>query len=265
MIFLPLEGKMDLRLTFNEDAARYDRWRPTYVPELYGDIFNFSGIGADSRVLEIGIGTGQATLPVLKTGCRVTAVELGAELAEFSREKFSEYPDFEIKNVSFEEYACRGNTFDLIYSATAFHWIPEELGYKKVYDLLKGGGTFARFANRPHKDKSNEPLHQTMQKMYAKYMDSDEIGREFDEEQCVELADIPKKYGFTDIEYKLYHRIRTFDAEGYVSLLRTYSDHIAMGEEKLAPFEAGIKEAINSHGGKMNIYDTIDLQLARKP
>ena len=35
---------------------------------------------------------------------------------------------------------------DLVYSASAFHWIPEEIGYSKVYEMLKPGGAFARFA-----------------------------------------------------------------------------------------------------------------------
>lgn len=32
------------------------------------------------------------------------------------------------------------NAYDLIYSASAFHWIPEEIGYTKVYKALKPGG-----------------------------------------------------------------------------------------------------------------------------
>jgi len=29
---------------------------------------------------------------------------------------------------------------DLVYSASAFHWIPEDIGYSKVYDMLKPEG-----------------------------------------------------------------------------------------------------------------------------
>lgn len=54
---------MDLRMKFNEDEENYDKYRPSYVKELYQDIINYSGICKGSEVLEIGIGTGQATLP----------------------------------------------------------------------------------------------------------------------------------------------------------------------------------------------------------
>lgn len=134
-----------------------------------------------SSALEVGIGTGQATRPILETGCQITAVELGDQMAAFVREKFKEHPNFSVVNCPFQNYECPDNSIDLIYSASAFHWIPEEIGYKKVFDALRPGGVFARFA----------------------------LGKPsfFDE----------------------------------------------------------IREMIDAHGGLFTIYDTIDLQLARKP
>lgn len=48
-------------------------------------------------------------------------------------------------------------------------------------------------------------------------------------------------------------------------MLGTYSDHIAIEEKIRTEFFSKIEEAINRHGGTFTIYDTIDLQLARKP
>jgi len=140
---------MDLRLAFNDIPSEYDKFRPSYVSELYADIADYSDINQDSRLLEIGIGTGQATLPFLKMNCDLTAIELGTDLAAYTNEKFHSYKKFQIKNISFEDFENPDNSFDMIYSASAFHWIPEEIGYAKVYRLLKSGGTFARFANHP--------------------------------------------------------------------------------------------------------------------
>lgn len=66
-----------LEWTFNTQAEKYEKMRPGYVAELYDDIFKFVDICANSNVIEIGIGGGRATLPILKTGCRLTAVEYG--------------------------------------------------------------------------------------------------------------------------------------------------------------------------------------------
>lgn len=48
------------------------------------------------------------------------------------------------------------------------------------------------------------------------------------------------------------------------SLLNTYSDHRALPVEVKNNFEIDMKNAIDEVGIKINIYDTIDLYLARK-
>ena len=118
---------MDLRLTFNEVSAEYDNLRPRYVDELFTDIIQFSAIDKTKRALEIGIGTGQATLPFLKTGCDLTAIEIGDKLAQYSRGKFATYEHFKVLNQDFESVSLEDNSYDLIYSASAFHWIPPGL------------------------------------------------------------------------------------------------------------------------------------------
>ncbi|WP_349948550.1 hypothetical protein ABFV83_09010 [Lacrimispora sp. BS-2] len=88
---------------------------------------------------------------------------------------------------------------------------------------------------------------------------------EYSEDEAKKRAYIARKYGFTDISYKLYHRIRSFTAKEYTSLLATYSDHIAIEEHTRKRFFSEIEIAIDNLGGRITIYDTIDLQLARKP
>lgn len=36
------------------------------------------------------------------------------------------------------------------------------------------------------------------------------------------------RYGFTNIEFKLYHNIRKMTGVEYIELLNTYSDHLAL-------------------------------------
>lgn len=75
---------------------------------------------------------------------------------------------------------------------------------------------------------------------------------------------IAEQYGFTDIQYALFYRTRTFCADEYTALLGTYSDHIAMEENVREVFFSKIKDVINHYGGSITIYDTMDLQLAKK-
>jgi protein-L-isoaspartate O-methyltransferase len=73
------------RSTFDEAAELYDRARPGYPAALFDDLVELAGIGPGSRVLEIGPGTGQATVPLAERGCRIVAVELGPQLAAVAR------------------------------------------------------------------------------------------------------------------------------------------------------------------------------------
>jgi len=254
-----------LNWTFNTQAERYERMRPGYVPQLYEEIFRHVRLDETSAAVEVGIGGGQATEPVLKTGCQLTAVEYGDQLAEICRRKFAAYPNFRAVTCKFEDYPAVEDSCDLVFSASAFHWIPEEIGYPKVYRMLRPGGVFARFANHPFKDKSRPGMHEALQEVYAVYMPGSLVPNEYSEEQAAARARIAEKYGFTDISHHLYRRTRDFTAAQYVELLGTYSDHIAIEEKTRGRFFADIEAAINRMGGEITIFDTIDLQLARKP
>ena len=265
-----MKNRDELGSTFDTAVSLYDRMRPGYVDELYKTIFDYINIGENSRVVEVGSGSGQATLPVLKTGCSLTAVEYGENFSLLLKEKFKEYKDFNIVTGKFEDVELENNAYDLVFSATAFHWVPEDIGYPKVFSILKKGGAFARFANRPHISDKDPELARRIDEIYNgrynRYYGVKSAAKPwFSEEKAKEIAEIPAKYGFTDIRCSLFYRERVFTAEEYVQLLGTYSDHIAIEESVRKVFFAEIEDAINRHGGTITIRDTLDLELARKP
>ena len=251
--------------TFDTVAKTYEKLRPGYPDALYDAVFKHQPMNGQKHALEVGIGGGQATEPVLKTGCSVLAVEPGDNFCALCSEKFRAYPGFSVLKGKFEDAELKKEEYDLLYSASAFHWVPEEVGYKKAFDVLKKGGTFARFANHPYKDKSRPGMHEALQAVYARYMPGSLAPNEYSQEQAKARAEIAEKYGFVDIEYHLFKRTRDFTAAEYIQLLGTYSDHIAIEKETRGRFFSGIEKAINDLGGMITIFDTIDLQLARKP
>lgn len=256
---------MEKRLTFNEDEINYDKYRPTYPDALYEKIFSYCNLNSDSKLLEIGIGTGQATEPFLKFGCNVTAVELGDRLSAFVADKYSDYKNFSVINADFSNYPVNSDAYDLIYSATAFHWLPADKKYNKVMNCLKSGGVLALFWNHPFPNRDNDETNIASKAVYDKYRPSNEKQIEFSEKDCIKYADELKAYGFADVEYYLFHRVRTLTTDEYLHLMNTYSDHRTLEPSVKACFENEMRRAIDSVGGKLNIYDTIDLYLAKKP
>lgn len=253
---------MDLRTTFNEDEYNYDKARPDYPDELFEDILRYIDLSENSNVLEIGIGTGQATLPFLNRGCNVTAIELGDKLAKNCHKKFSEFSNFNIINSDFITADLSENIFDLIYCATAFHWIPKDRGYAKIKSLLKPDGAVALFWNHQFVSNISDETNLASMSIYKKYRPDEKTPAEFDLSKCHEQISELEKYGFKNIKSRTYKRTRKLTSEEYISLIKTYSDHNALPEKVQKSFEHDMKQAIDYAGGIINIYDTIDLYLA---
>ena len=71
-----------LEWTFDMVASTYEKLRPGYVKELYQTLFEYVAINENSNVVEVGSGGGQATAPILATGCQLTAVEYGKQFSK---------------------------------------------------------------------------------------------------------------------------------------------------------------------------------------
>ena len=74
-----------LEWTFDSVASAYEKFRPAYPEELYKTIFHYIALDESCDVVEVGIGGGQAALPILKTGCNLTAIECGKEFSKLCR------------------------------------------------------------------------------------------------------------------------------------------------------------------------------------
>jgi ubiquinone/menaquinone biosynthesis C-methylase UbiE len=256
-------------LTFNEVSEDYGRLRPHYPDALSADLIAYSMLDDTKKALEIGIGAGQATLPFLKTGCALTAVEIGDQLAQYSREKFAEYERFAVLNQEFESVLLDDESFDLIYSASAFHWIKPEIGFPKVCRLLKSGGMFAWISVQPA--PADRIVHDELEKIYRKY------SRYFGDEK-LEFDRTPdvirnqtwrvntfRQYSFIDIVDKLYFGKRTLNASDYATLCGTYSDHRAIPEADRILLIGEIEDAVNRCGEQFTFADTFLLCMGRKP
>jgi 16S rRNA A1518/A1519 N6-dimethyltransferase RsmA/KsgA/DIM1 with predicted DNA glycosylase/AP lyase activity len=107
--------------TFDDVAELYDAIRPGYPEPLIVELVSRAELHPEAALLEIGPGTGQATLPLAKRGYRITGVELGPKMARTAQEKFKPYLNVEIVNAAFEDVSLPSAAFGLVYAATAFH------------------------------------------------------------------------------------------------------------------------------------------------
>src|ERR1700742_3662305 len=122
-------------LAFDTIAERYDRVRPGYPAEVFDDIAALTGVPAAARVLEVGPGPGNATRDLLARGWRVHAVEPGAALAARAVANLAGQA-FTVDVARFDDWVPDG-TYDMLFSATAYHWVAPETRWQLAADVLE--------------------------------------------------------------------------------------------------------------------------------
>lgn len=263
------------RIIFDEIVMKYEKIRWGYPSELFADIIRYSGFEKDRKALEIGAGTGKATAPFLELGYVVTAVEMSKNMTEFLLEKFKGYTNFNVITSTFEDTLLEEASYDLIYTASSFHWVDAEIGCPKVFRLLKNGGVFALFRSNPVPAEGEE-LFEEIQKVYEKYYHiyytSKERPVRKSRDDLFKPSEIYRgfgfdsleRYGFSEVIMKLYDASRTFSAGEYIELLDTYSDHRSLPVDLRTALYEGIREAILRHGGYHKVDYVYQLYMGRK-
>jgi len=218
----------DLRLTFDEVPELYDQVRPQYPQEIFDHIFR--QFQDPPHVIDVGPGTGQATNQLLKQASRVTAVEIGANLAKHLKTKYSESNKLDVVNSSIEEAELACNSFDLFFSACAYHWIKDQTGMPARF--LKSGGLVAIVDLVQVESETDQGYFKRVQEIYNHYSQTKPDKRLPTAENLI--PEIHKKFE-ADKRYNNLnlHKIcwdQTYTASQYADLLRTYSGMITMPE-----------------------------------
>lgn len=251
------DDRQQLRTTFDAVALLYDQVRPGYPDALYDDVVSLSGIPPDGRILEIGCGTGQATLPFARRGYRLLAVEMGASLAEVARDKLSGYPQVTVHTGSFEAWPLETGAFDLVIAATAFHWIDPAVGYRKTAAALRPGGAIALFWNLHVRGESGQEFFDEVQRVYEReapeLLPADYRPLQHpDEEPASVTAEIDASGLFGPVTVRRHVWEQAYDAAGYLRVLDTYSGHRSLAPEKRERLFQGIAELIETrYGGRI--------------
>ncbi len=252
------------RTTFDNNAKTYRLIRPTYPEALFEDLVTSAKLKAGAHLLEIGPGTGQATLPLAKRGYSITAIELGEELAEEARDYLKDFKKVKILTGAFEEIELPSESFNLIYSATAFHWIKPELQFTKTHQLLKLDGCLAIIHTNHVSDKEGDAYFHATQSIYAQYDPTDD--KDF---RLPKIADLkPTLFNeslFTPILFKTYPLAVRYTAKEYVDLLSTYSPTLAMPAEIRTKFLDAIEDVINQQfNGSILKHFAMSLSIAQR-
>jgi SAM-dependent methyltransferase len=237
----------ELRAGFDTAAEDYDRTRPVGPPELFDDLVRHAGLRPGDRVIEIGCGTGQATVPLAELGLAITAIELGANLAAVARRRLAGLPAAEVVTSSFEDWQPPSAPVDAVVAVSSLHWIDPEVRYAKPHELLRPGGALAVAGCRWARPADAHPFWTDVQADYdaVGYEGSpppppEQIGPHHFPPEAAEL--------FTEVASLRYPLQVRYSAEDYVAILASQCSTRALGEAGRAEFLARIRRRLESLG-----------------
>jgi SAM-dependent methyltransferase len=216
---------LDEGMVFGEVADVYDRVRRPFPVALIDDVLTYSEVAdGHRRALEVGAGTGRATIPFAERGVPIVAVEPDPAMAAILARRAAQFRGVDIVRCSFEEFRP-AKRFGLLFSAEAWHWTRPATRWSLAADALADGATLALFYNN---ERIDEPVLRTaMLKAYADYAPTvvirddpvtpQQVWRQWPGDELSDTA------AFGSLASRHYQLRRTVPKAEYVNLTRTRS------------------------------------------
>jgi SAM-dependent methyltransferase len=217
------DDRVRRRAGFDRVAALYDRVRPGYPAAMFDDLAELAGPG---RVLEIGCGTGQATIGLARKGYSVLAVELGPRLAAVAAERLAPFDAVRVEVGDFDRWRTDEPGFDIVFAATAFHWLDPATRDRRTAALLRPGGALATVGTF-HIAGGTTEFFVDVQACYRRY-DPDTPANLRPQPASAIPFDTHVGPCYDRPVFRRYEWSVGYRTADYLDLLRTYSPSLAM-------------------------------------
>jgi len=257
---------------FGEVAELYDATRPGYPDELVTEVLAYAALGGRAA-LEVGAGTGKATVPFAASGTALVCVEPDRRMAEVLRRNTASWPGVEVRVGPFEEWRPDGRRFGLVLAATSWHWLDPGRRWDLVHEALVPGGAVALFWNL--QGVRDAGLHAALSEVDRRHgMVNTPHG-----EPASSFGEVPGDWGaipgswpedecrrdgrFTDLRASRFRRNRHYDTDRYVGYLASLSSFRVLPADRRDRILAETARVLDAHGGGIDMGHLSDLFLAR--
>ena len=258
------DARQAARTVFDRIAGLYDAARPGYPASAIDELVERCGIDRTAAVLEVGCGTGQLTRSLAPLGFRIRALEPGTALAGRARAVLAGFPNVELATSTFEDAEERPSCYDLVVSATAFHWIDPSISFAKAARLLRPAGHLALLTNAHGAGGSQKRISVAVRDLHRRL--APEVGTwEFPAVEELEHAArgggdiaavwhrVERKFEtppvvdalFADPSVSVHPWTATYDRQGYLAMLGSQSSYALMDEARRTRLLGEIGELVD--------------------
>ncbi|MFB6619472.1 class I SAM-dependent methyltransferase [Streptomyces sp. NPDC056367] len=270
---MTMQGEVDLARSqvFGEVAELYDAARPGYADALVAEVLAYAALG-DRAAVEIGAGTGKATVSFAVAGTPLVCVEPDPRMAEVLRRNTVHHPGVRVHAGAFEDWRPGGRRFGLVFAATSWHWTDPERRWDLVHAALAPGGAVALFWN-PQGVRDGE-LHAALAAVDRRH------GMEGapHAEPASAYGEVPGSWAgqpgwpeeecrldgrFTDLRAVRYRQDQQYDTGRYVGYLASLSSYRVLPSGRRERVLAETAQVLDAHGGGIGMALFSDLFLAR--
>jgi SAM-dependent methyltransferase len=226
-----------------------------------------------SRVLEIGCGTGQLTRSLVGCGANTTAIDPAPAVIAVAQRRLSK-DSVNFRVTTFEDFEWPDFEFDLIVSATAFHWVDPGIAWAKSARLLRSGGWLALMSTGEEYDA---PVGQEVFELYvrnsigpamwAKRKSEEDVARQ---ERSLDICErwsgkpCPQPGLFGPVESMRHTARRTMSADEVVELELTRATTLAWEPLKREVFIRDLREILRSSGAGVELTQVSNLFMAQR-
>ena len=170
---------------FAQNAAEYERARPSYPADAVACIIGRARIAPGKRVVDLAAGTGKLTRLLVPSGAEVVAVEP----VDAMRDQLAAVlPDVEMHDGTAESLPFPDQTVDAITVGQAFHWFDPEPALREMGRVLRPGGCLVLTWNT--RDRSHDWVRE-----FGELLVDGDLARPYDNYYDVDYASVVAEAG----------------------------------------------------------------------
>ncbi len=191
---------------YGEVAAAFTK-RPPYAPGALAAVLAAIGASTDTRVCDVGAGTGNLTVPLAAAGLQVVAVEPSASMRAIGTRRTRGLNGVRWIAALGEAMALRDRAFDTVTFGSSFNCMERCAALAEAARLLRRRGSIACLWN--HRDR-RDPLQARVEARIRELVpEYDEGTRRGDQTATIETGGL---FGdVTMLEHAVVHRVLVTD------------------------------------------------------